>query len=151
SGVAARRSGGGVMFTEEQKAILSGKLDPEFVKTRKGPNGRTLSYIEGWHVFDVANYVFGYDGWDLETTSMVQTHEPVHVPPDEQNLRGGVVCGYTCRVRLTVYNADHTMKIVRERTGGHRGIGPTVAQCVEDTQKAAETDAAKRCFVTFGN
>jgi hypothetical protein len=42
-------------------------------------------------------------------------------------------------------------KVVRERSGGHRGFGPTVGQAVEDCIKAAETDATKRAFVTFGN
>jgi hypothetical protein len=54
-------------------------------------------------------------------------------------------------VRVTVYSQDGSRKVVRERTGGHRGFGPTVGQAVEDCQKAAESDATKRAFVTFGN
>ena len=38
-----------------------------------------------------------------------------------------------------------------QRGGGHRGFGPTVGQAVEDCIKAAESDATKRAFVTFGN
>jgi len=52
---------------------------------------------------------------------------------------------------VTVYSQDGSRKVVRERSGGHRGFGPTVGQAVEDCIKAAETDATKRAFVTFGN
>jgi hypothetical protein len=52
---------------------------------------------------------------------------------------------------VTVYSQDGSRKVVRQRTGGHRGFGPTVGQAVEDCIKAAETDATKRAFVTFGN
>jgi hypothetical protein len=54
-------------------------------------------------------------------------------------------------VRVTVYSQDGSRKVVRERSGGHRGFGPTMGQAVEDCAKAAETDATKRAFVTFGN
>jgi hypothetical protein len=54
-------------------------------------------------------------------------------------------------VRVTVHSLDGSRKVVRERSGGHRGFGPTVGQAVEDCIKAAETDATKRAFVTFGN
>jgi hypothetical protein len=54
-------------------------------------------------------------------------------------------------VRVTVYSQDGSRKVVRERSGGHRGFGPTVGQAVEACIKAAETDATKRAFVTFGN
>jgi len=46
---------------------------------------------------------------------------------------------------------DGSRKVLRERSGGHRRFGPTVGQAVEDCIKAAETDATKRAFVTFGN
>jgi len=52
---------------------------------------------------------------------------------------------------VTVYSLDGSRKVVRERSGGHRGLGPTVGHAVEDCIKAAETDATKRAFVTFGN
>jgi hypothetical protein len=52
---------------------------------------------------------------------------------------------------VTVYSQGGSRKVVRERSGGHRGFGPTVGQAVEDCVKAAETDATKRAFVTFGN
>jgi recombination DNA repair RAD52 pathway protein len=139
------------MFTPEQRALLEGKLDKADVKTRRGANGRAVSYVEAWHVIDMANTVFGHGCWDAETVEMKREHEPVQIPPTEEHPKGGIVVTYSARVRVTVYSQDGSRKVVRERSGGHRGFGPTVGQAVEDCIKAAETDATKRAFVTFGN
>jgi recombination DNA repair RAD52 pathway protein len=139
------------MFTPEQRALLEGKLDKANVKSRRGANGRAVAYLEAWHIIDMANEVFGFGNWDAETVEMKREHEPVHIPPSEENPKGAIVVTYSARVRVTVYSQDGSRKVVRERTGGHRGFGPTVGQAVEDCIKAAETDATKRAFVTFGN
>jgi len=139
------------MFTPEQRALLEGKLDKANVKSRRGANGKAVAYLEAWHVLDMANVVFGFGNWDAETVDMKREHDPVHIPPSEEHPKGGIVVTYSARVRVTVYSQDGSRKVVRERTGGHRGFGPTVGQAVEDCIKAAETDATKRAFVTFGN
>jgi len=140
------------MFTPEQQALLEGgKLDKANVKSRRGANGRAVAYLEAWHVIDMANEVFGFGNWDAETMEMNREHEPVQIPSSEEHPKGGIVVTYSARVRVTVYSQDGSRKVVRERTGGHRGFGPTVGQAIEDCIKAAETDATKRAFVTFGN
>ena len=90
-----------------------------------------------------------HGNWDAETVEMKREHDPVHIPPNEEHPKGGIVVTYSARVRVTVYSQDGSRKVVRERSGGHRGFGPTVGQAVEDCIKAAETDATKRAFVTF--
>jgi recombination DNA repair RAD52 pathway protein len=139
------------MFTPDQRALLEGKLDKANVKSRRGANGKALAYLEAWHVIDMANEVFGFGNWDAETVEMKREHEPVQIPSTEEHPKGGIVVTYSARVRLTVYSQDGSRRVVRERSGGHRGFGPTVGQAVEDCIKAAETDATKRAFVTFGN
>ena len=139
------------MFTAEQRTLLEGKLNKANVRSRRGANGRAVAYLEAWHVIDMANEVFGFGNWDAETVEMKREHEPVQIPPSEEHPKGGIVVTYSARVRVTVYSQDGSRKVVRERTGGHRGFGPTVGQAVEDCIKAAETDATKRAFVTFGN
>jgi len=99
----------------------------------------------------MANEVFGFGNWDAETVEMKREHEPVQFPPSEEHPKGSIVVTYSARVRVTVYSQDGSRKVVRERSGGHRGFGPTVGQAVEDCIKAAGTDATKRAFVTFGN
>ena len=126
-------------------------LDKANVKSRRGANGKAVSYLEAWHVIDMANEVFGFGNWDAETVEMKREHDPVQIPPTEEHPRGGIVVTYSAKVRVTVYSQDGSRKVVRERSGGHRGFGPTVGQAVEDCIKAAESDATKRAFVTFGN
>src|SRR5262249_56079870 len=75
----------------------------------------------------------------------------VDIAAGGEHRKGGIVVTYSARVRVTVHSQDGSRKVVRERSGGHRGFGPTVGQAVEDCIKAAETDATKRAFVTFGN
>jgi DNA recombination protein Rad52 len=139
------------MFTPEQTAMLEGLCDKANVKSRAGPNGKRVSYLEGWYVVDLANEIFGFGNWDAETVDMRREHDPVHIPPSEERPKGGIVVSYSAKVRVTVYGADGTRKVVRERCGGHRGEGSTVGEAIENTIKAAETDATKRAFVTFGN
>ena len=139
------------MFTPEQQAKLAANLDKANEKSRRGANGKAVSYLEAWHVIDMANEVFGFGNWDAETVEMKREHDPVQIPPTEEHPRGGIVVTYSAKVRVTVYSQDGSRKVVRERSGGHRGFGPTVGQAVEDCIKAAESDATKRAFVTFGN
>ena len=53
-------------FTDAQVRQLKAKLDPKYIKTRSA-NGVNLSYVEGWHVIDEANRIFGFDAWDRRT------------------------------------------------------------------------------------
>ena len=53
-------------FTDAQVRLLKAKLDPRYIKTRSA-NGVNLSYVEGWHVIDEANRIFGFDAWDRRT------------------------------------------------------------------------------------
>lgn len=53
------------------KAKLDRQLGPEYVSQRPGPGGGPkLTYIEGWKVINVANEVFGFDGWASSITSL---------------------------------------------------------------------------------
>ena len=117
------------MFTPEQQAKLEGKLDKSNVKPRKGANGRTVSYVEGWYVVDMANEVFGFGNWDAETVEMKREHEPVQIPPTEEHPKGGIVVTYSARVRITVYSPG---RLPQGRAGAfgrpprlrpHRGSG----------------------------
>lgn len=43
--------------------MLNKCLGPEYISTRPGGGGGKLTYIEGWRAIDLANEVFGYNGW----------------------------------------------------------------------------------------
>jgi DNA recombination protein Rad52 len=127
-------------FTQTQVRKLAGKLPERFVKTR-AERGLTLSYVEGWHVIDEANRVFGFDGWDRETVAAECVWQDARISPK--------ACSYAVRVRIKV-RAGKTI-ISREGTGLGHGTGATLGEAHESALKEAETDATKRALVTFGN
>jgi DNA recombination protein Rad52 len=127
-------------FSEAQVRLLSTKLNEKVVRTRQ-LGGKTLSYIEGWHVIAEANRIFGFDGWDRETIAAECIwQEPKREPK---------LCAYAVRVRIKVRAGD-TM-ICREGSGVGHGTGATLGEAHESALKEGETDAMKRAFATFGN
>ena len=127
-------------FNGDQKKALMAKLSHRHVKTRKD-SGKSISYVEGWHVIAEANRIFGFDSWDRQTIA------PHCIKSEVQ--RGQTVCLYSTKVRITV-RAGATVT-VREGigTGFSRADLPEVSH--EIALKAAETDATKRALSTFGS
>jgi DNA repair and recombination protein RAD52 len=125
-------------FSDEQVKALSAKLDASSVRGRS-QGGRTVSYIEGWHAIAEANRIFGYGGWNRETVELRQLGNPY------KNAKDNCVVNYACKVRVTVGD------VVREGCGFGSGIDKDEGQAHESAIKEAETDAMKRCLMTFGN
>lgn len=128
-------------FTNEQIAALSAKLDARHVAHRT-QQGKSLSYIEGWHAIAEANRIFGFDGWQRETVALHMTGEPYQT-------NGKWRVGYLARVVVRVWNGDTWL--AREGTGYGSGIGGDLNDAHESAAKEAETDAMKRALMTFGN
>lgn len=134
-------------FTPDQIAALDAPLSKAAVKERTQA-GRTLSYVEGWHVIAEANRIFGFDGWSRETITLTETNRDLVTLPGKgggeyQQWR----IGYVAKVRVTVGST------VREGTGYGSGMGKpeAIGDAVEGAIKEAETDAMKRALMTFGN
>jgi DNA recombination protein Rad52 len=127
-------------FSQTQIRKLAGKLPERFVKTRN-QRGVALSYVEGWHVIDEANRVFGFDGWDRETIWSECVWQDGRQDPK--------ACTYGVRVRIRV-RAGKTL-VSREGSGVGHGTGSTLGDAHESALKEAETDATKRALTTFGN
>ena len=127
-------------FTEDQLRKLRAKVRKRFIRSRT-VNGRTLSYVEGWHVVAEANRIFGFDGWDRETI------EATCVWTKQSGDRFSAA--YVTRVRIVVIAGDR--RIVRDGTGVGESTAETPGQAHEIASKVAETDATKRAFITFGN
>ena len=126
-------------LSEKQTQALRRKLDTRHVSTREA-NGRELSYIEGWYAISEANRIFGFDGWNRET---VESRCAL-----ARENRGSFTAVYIAKVRITV-QADGTT-IVREGHGSGEGRGTSPGEVHDIALKAAETDATKRAFATFG-
>jgi len=127
-------------FSEGQVQTLSGKLSAKHVRTRQA-NGRTLSYIEGWHAIAEANRIFGFDAWDRQTMAIKCVWEGT--------WQGKYHCAYVARVRIKVRAGEG--EICREGCGSGQGRGNSPGEAHESALKEAETDAMKRALTTFGN
>ncbi len=124
----------------QQIRKLKSRLSQRHVRTRE-VEGRTIAYLEGWHVIAEANRIFGFDGWDRELvdSSCVYTKQ--------QGERFNAA--YVARIRIKVRAGEHW--VTREGSGAGESSAPTPGQAHELALKAAETDATKRAFMTFGN
>src|SRR6188508_1308728 len=126
-------------FSAKQVMALKRNLNARQIRTREA-HGRELSYIEGWFAISEANRIFGFDGWCRETV------ESRCVLAREN--RGTFTAIYTAKVRITVQADGAT--IVREGHGSGEGRGSSPGDVHDIALKAAETDATKRAFATFG-
>ena len=129
-------------FSDWQVAALSAPLDASHVKTRNG-----YSYLQGWHVINEANRIFGFDGWHRETTQVQCVVDCQRTVGSASKPGWGVT--YLARVRITVIVDGET--IIREGSGAGSGIDADRGIAHESAVKEAETDAMKRALVTFGN
>jgi len=133
-------------FTDKQVAELSAKLDASAVKTRS-QSGRSLSYVEAWHVIDEANRIFGFDGWTRETVSMIETNRDLVQLTGDRGPYQQWRVGYLAKVRVEAGG------VVREGSGFGSGMSKPEAlgEAIESAAKEAESDAMKRALMTFGN
>jgi DNA repair and recombination protein RAD52 len=50
---------------------LDQKLGPEYISQRPGPGGGPkLTYVEGWKIINLANEVFGFNGWSSSIVNL---------------------------------------------------------------------------------
>lgn len=130
------------MLTPVQKDMLAADLDRKHVKQRQ-QSGRSLSYVEGWHVVAEANRIFGFDGWNRETVETKCVTEKVR--EIGASKQPGWTVTYTAKVRVMVGST------IRDGCGTGHGIDRDLGQAHESAIKEAETDAMKRALMTFGN
>ena len=114
-------------FSEGQVQALAGKLSAKHVRTRQA-QGRTLSYIEGWHVIAEANRIFGFDAWDRQTMANKCVWEGT--------WQGKYRCAYVARVRVKVRAG--CVEICREGCGSGQGRGKSPGEAHESALKEAE-------------
>lgn len=122
-------------------AELSKKLDPSFVVKPTGNFGPKGDYLEGWHVINEANRIFGFDGWsytiDLRQDALVEGKDGKGNPQWQ--------AAYTCVCTLRVGD------VTRQDVGFGSGFAKAIGDAIEGATKEAVTDALKRALRTFGN
>lgn len=131
-----------VPFTLEERARITLDLEkllgPEFTSERPG-GGKKVTYIEGWNVLNIANEVFGFDGW----LSEILSKEVDFLEVD----KGKINMGMLLLVRITLRNGTF-----HEDFGyGFIENARSKAAAFEKVRKEAYTDGLKRCLRCFGN
>ena len=124
----------------EIENMLSEPVPPIFIKSRTTEldgKKKTLSYVDLPYIIDTANRIFGYHGWEKHVLSMERLEHKF-----SQNKHTVVMLA-----KVSVSRA----KNVRESYGISSATSYSLHDAYEVAVKGAETDALKRCFVTFGN
>ncbi|KAK5116736.1 hypothetical protein LTR62_007410 [Meristemomyces frigidus] len=132
-------------YTAKEIATLQSRLEkqlgPEYISTRPGAGGGKVHYLAAEKVINLANEVFGFNGW----SSSIQNVQIDFV--DEHKETGKITLGLSTIVRVTV--RDGTF---HEDIGyGHIENCKGKAAAFEKAKKEAATDALKRALRNFGN
>jgi len=137
-------------FIPDQVSSMTAKLEGTTVRQRS-QGGRQLSYVEGYHVINEANRIFGFGNWStdvLDLRCVEATAQNVY------NYQGrekeGYLIAYTATVRVTVHHEAGDQ--AHTDVGYGEGIEySNVGQAHESAIKEAVTDAEKRALRHWGN
>lgn len=134
-------------MTPEQKRMLNDKLPASAVRERDGGNGRPLSYVDGFYVFDRLNEVLGIDGWSY-------TYDELRVVQDDDqySTKAGVrhKAAYTVKVTLSAYGSETDRNLHVSDVGYGDGIDKDKGKAHESAAKESVTDGVKRCARKLG-
>ncbi|GAB0492926.1 hypothetical protein MMPV_004196 [Pyropia vietnamensis] len=120
--------------------MLDHRLTKSDCKQRAGPSGRKLTYLESWKVIDLANKIFGWDGWSCEMVSSELDFVEM-TPPRGWSAHATVV------LKVTVRGGQCHVDCGTGSTENQR----TKADAISLARKEAFTDARKRALKNFGN
>ncbi|TEA40382.1 hypothetical protein DBR06_SOUSAS23610010 [Sousa chinensis] len=127
---------------QEYQAIqnaLRQRLGPEYISSRVAGGGQKVCYIEGHRVINLANEMFGYNGW---------AHSVTQQNVDFVDLNNGkFYVGVCAFVRVQLKDGSY-----------HEDVGYGVSEglkskalSLEKARKEAVTDGLKRALRSFGN
>ncbi|KAK9371983.1 uncharacterized protein V1513DRAFT_406253 [Lipomyces chichibuensis] len=132
------------LWTDREIAVLQAKLDrqlgPEYISSRPSPGGGTAYYLEGWKAINLANEVFGFNGWSSEIKS-------IHEDYVEVKDNGKIDVGISVVVRVTLRDGTFHEDIGFGHVENARSKYMALSKC----KKEATTDATKRALRCFGN
>jgi DNA repair and recombination protein RAD52 len=99
-----------------------------------------VSYLEGWKAIELANAIFGFNGWSSSVESITGDF------CDLDKERGQWKAGVTAMVRVTLKDGTS-----HEDVGFGSSENKIKATAIENAKKEAVTDARKRTLRLFGN
>ncbi len=122
----------------EISSMLSQDIPFENIAKRKGPGNSELYYVEAVKIIDMANDIFGFDGW---ASSVID----VTLDYCDEAGNGRINVGVSAIVRVTLLCGNF-----HEDVGYGLGIGNNKGETLEKAKKEAVTDALKRALRHFG-
>ncbi|GAA5887466.1 hypothetical protein JCM16303_003424 [Sporobolomyces ruberrimus] len=129
---------------EEKQRRLQDALDkvlgPEYVQNRPGGGGTKLTYLEGWRAINLANEVFGYNGWFTDI-KYLETDFCDYNPES-----GRWSMGVTAIVRVRLPDGASHEDIGYGKLENTKSKGDGLDKC----KKEAVTDGLKRALRHFG-
>lgn len=132
-------------YTAQEIATLQSRLEkqlgPEYISSRPGPGGQKVHYITGEKCIQLANEVFGFNGW----SSSIMQIQVDYV--DEDPVTRKVSLGLSVIVRVTLRDGTYHEDIGYGEMDNCRGKGAAFHKA----KKEATTDALKRALRNFGN
>lgn len=121
--------------------LLVRGLGPEYISQRPAPGGGRVPYLEGRKAIELANDLFGFNGWRSEVRNVQVDYF------DDHDKQGPYDLGLSATVRVTLKDGSY-----------HEDIGYAHAENVdtrfmafEKCKKEAVTDGMKRALRCFGN
>ncbi|KAI5118012.1 hypothetical protein M0805_003449 [Coniferiporia weirii] len=124
------------------QAKLDKKLGPEYISQRPGPGGGPkLTYAEGWKIINLANEVFGFNGW----SSSVVNLNTDFIDYNEETRRFTV--GVSAVIRVTLRDGVFHEDVGYGMLENSKSKGAALDKC----KKEAVTDGVKRSLRNFGN
>jgi len=121
------------------RELLQQKLGKEHLATRPGSAGASFTYVESWKAIELANQIFGFNGWSSAV---------VDITPDyiEQSGKGRYSVGVTAVVKVMLKDGTY-----HEDVGYGMAEHPKKGSAIENAKKEAVSDARKRALRLFGN
>ncbi|KAI3650341.1 hypothetical protein MP228_003822 [Amoeboaphelidium protococcarum] len=130
-------------FSRDQESHVSSLLERQlglgYVSTRQGAAGMRINYLEGNRAIELANKIFGFNGWSTRIVDLQVDF------CDEVN--GRVSLGVSCTTRVTLKDGTYKEDV------GYGSIVNCKAKgdAYQKAKKEAVTDSLKRCLRLFGN
>ncbi|EPX75176.1 Rad22 Rti1 [Schizosaccharomyces octosporus yFS286] len=126
---------------EEMSKLLSMQLGPEYISRRSGPGGSSVTYLEAWKAIELANEIFGFNGW----SSSIQSIHVDYVDESKETQKYSI--GLSVIVRVTLKDGTFHEDI------GYGSIDNCRAKALafEKCKKEGTTDGLKRALRNFGS
>lgn len=133
------------LYTAQEIATLQSRLErqlgPEYISTRAGPSGQKVHYITAEKCIQLANEVFGFNGWSSEIKDVSLDF----LDENPQTFRINI--GISVIIRVTLRDGTFHEDVGYGNIENCKGK----AAAFEKAKKEATTDALKRALKNFGN